>query len=223
MPAGHTRRAKGGSLHGAGQNQSGKPGGRQVCQSRPPHSDATSKVCATKRLAGRSRVYSMHSAAAAAMVLAACLAGDAQGFALPPAVLASHRAPAALPCALCKGRWTARAFSKPNTQPRDCCGKDAERSMHLPAQGIDLPDWVDRILTVRTAYKLHAHHSAGSCARATPRPLCKAQAAGLGAGETLTDRSCDQLRRYCLRSVVFYQRALRSTRLCKMGVQELKA
>jgi hypothetical protein len=173
----------------------------------------------------------MRTAVGVAMVLAACLAGDnAEGFALPPVVLASHRAPAALLSALRKGRWTARALSKPNeqllskpnTQPGDCCGKDAERSMRLPAQGIDLPDWLDRILTVRPAYKLHARPlaqivSAGSYASATPRPLCHAQVRRVyGSGPCCmtnthrprlrSTRGCAQLRRYCLRWVVFYQR-----------------
>lgn len=31
--------------------------------------------------------------------------------------------------------------------PPDCCGDDSPRSMRLPAQGIDLPGWMDRLLT----------------------------------------------------------------------------
>lgn len=35
---------------------------------------------------------------------------------------------------------------KGDSMPEDCCGDDAQRSLRLPTQGIDLPGWVDSAL-----------------------------------------------------------------------------
>ena len=90
---------------------------------------------------------------AVAVLTAACLAGGAAGFALPPGRTGGAPAPlrGALSSGAWRGRFAARALSKISKQPSreeppDCCGKDAARSLRLPAQGIDLPDWVDRVL-----------------------------------------------------------------------------
>jgi hypothetical protein len=104
-------------------------------------------------------------------VLPGSLTSASHGFVLhPPASLAPRAQPMQARC-FCGGRWSLlesrqavqvcrgrrsigsllfgakqEPIAPAERMPDDCCGTDAKRSLRLPTQGIELPEWADKVL-----------------------------------------------------------------------------